>query len=257
LDTRQAIFLFAAGALGGAINAVAGGGSFVAFPALLFTGVAPVAANATNTLALWIGVTASGGAYRNRLNISRRVMVPLIVTSVVGGLAGAVLLIKTPAQTFLRVLPWLLLGATLLFAFGKHLTGRIAAGISHESSDRAVAGASGFELIVAVYGGYFGGGIGIMNLAMLAAMGMTNIHEMNALKVVLGGVINGVAAVTFVVTGSIVWPQALVMTLGAVGGGYLAAHYSQKLPQSWIRGFVISVGAAMTIYFFVRAYGGG
>jgi len=124
----------------GLINAVAGGGSFVAFPALLFTGVAPVAANATNTLALWIGVTASGGAYRKRLNISRRVMVPLIITSVVGGLAGAVLLIKTPAQTFLRVLPWLLLGATLLFAFGKHLTGRIAAGISQESSDRAVAG---------------------------------------------------------------------------------------------------------------------
>ena len=256
MDIRQAIFLFGAGALGGAINAVAGGGSFVAFPALLFTGVAPVSANATNTLALWIGTTASGGAYRKRLNISRRVMVPLIVTSVVGGLAGAVLLIKTPAQTFLRVLPWLLLGATLLFAFGKHLTGRIAAGISHESSDRAVAGASIFELIVAVYGGYFGGGIGIMNLAMLAAMGMTDIHEMNALKVVLGGVINGVAAVAFVVTGSIVWPQALVMIVGAVGGGYLAAHYSQKLPQSWIRGFVICVGAAMTIYFFVRAYGG-
>jgi uncharacterized protein len=256
LDTRQAIFLFTAGALGGAINAVAGGGSFVAFPALLFTGVAPVAANATNTLALWIGVTASGGAYRKRLSISRRVMVPLIITSVVGGLAGAVLLIKTPAQTFLRVLPWLLLGATLLFAFGKHLTGRIAAGISQESSDRAVAGASVFELIVAVYGGYFGGGIGIMNLAMLAAMGMTDIHEMNALKVVLGGVINGVAAVTFVITGAIVWPQALVMTVGAVGGGYLSAHYAQKLPQSWIRGFVIFVGAAMTIYFFWRAYGG-
>ncbi len=256
LDTRQAIFLFAAGALGGAINAVAGGGSFVAFPALLFTGVAPVAANATNTLALWVGVTASGGAYRKRLNISRRVMVPLIVTSVVGGLAGAILLIKTPAQTFLRLLPWLLLGATLLFAFGKHLTGRISAGISHGSSNKAVAGASVFELIVAVYGGYFGGGIGIMNLAMLAAMGMTDIHEMNALKVVLGGVINGVAAATFVMTRAIVWPQAMVMTAGAVGGGYLSAHYSQKLPQSWIRGFVIAIGTAMTIYFFVRAYGG-
>jgi uncharacterized protein len=255
LDTRQAILLFTAGALGGAINAVAGGGSFIAFPALLFTGVAPVAANATNTLALWIGVTASGRAYRKRLNISRRVMVPLIATSVLGGLAGAFLLIKTPAQTFLRVLPWLLLGATLLFAFGKHLTGRISAGISHGASSRAVAGASVFELIVAVYGGYFGGGIGIMNLAMLAAMGMTDIHEMNALKVVLGGVINGVATVTFVVTGAIVWPQAVAMTAGAVGGGYLAAHYSQRLPQAWIRAFVIFVGSAMTIYFLMRAYG--
>jgi uncharacterized protein len=254
LDLRHAIFLAAAGALGGAINAVAGGGSFVAFPALLFTGVPPVPANATNTLALWIGVTASGGAYRKRLNISGRVAVPLILTSIVGGLAGAILLIKTPAQTFLKVLPWLLLGATLLFAFGKHLTGRISAGIAQESSNGAVAGASIFELLVSIYGGYFGGGVGIMNLAMLAALGMTDIHEMNALKVVLGVVINGVAAFTFVVTGAIVWPQAIVMTIGAVAGGYLAAHYAQKLPQSWVKSFVIAVGTVMTVYFFWRAY---
>ncbi len=188
MNLHNAIFLFFAGAIGGAINAVAGGGSFVAFPALLFTGVPPVPANATNTLALWVGTTASGGAYRMKLNIPRRVMFPLIVTSVIGGLAGAILLIKTPAQTFLKVLPWLLLGATLLFAFGKHLTGRISAGISHDSNNAAVAGASIFELFVAVYGGYFGGGIGIMNLAMLAAMGMTDIHAMNKLKVLLGGV---------------------------------------------------------------------
>ena len=213
-----------------------------------------MSANATNTLALWVGVTASGGAYRNRLSISRRVMVPLIVTSVIGGLAGAFLLIKTPAQTFLKVMPWLMFGATLLFAFGKHLTGRIAAGISSDASREAIAGASVFELVVAVYGGYFGGGIGIMNLAMLAAMGMTDIHDMNALKVVLGGVINGVATVTFVITGAIVWPQAIVMTVGAILGGYFAAHYAQKLPQSWIRAFVILVGAAMTVYFFVLGY---
>jgi len=254
LNFHNAIFLFFAGALGGAINAVAGGGSFVAFPALMFTGVAPVSANATNTLALWVGVTASGGAYRNRLSISRRVMIPLILTSVIGGLAGAFLLIKTPAQTFLKVMPWLMLGATLLFAFGKHLTGRIAAGISSDASRGAIAGASVFELVVAIYGGYFGGGIGIMNLAMLAAMGMTDIHDMNALKVVLGGVINGVATATFVITGAIVWPQAIVMTLGAILGGYFGAHYAQKLPQSWIRAFVILVGAAMTVYFFVLGY---
>jgi uncharacterized protein len=254
LDIRQVIFLFAAGALGGAINAVAGGGSFVTFPALLFTGVGPVAANATNTLALWIGVTASGGAYRKHLNISRRVMIPLILTSVVGGLAGAILLVKTPAQTFLRVVPWLLLGATLLFAFGKHLTGRLAAGISHESSNAAVAGASVFELGVAIYGGYFGGGMGIMNLAMLSALGMTDIHAMNALKVVLAGVTNGVATLTFIAAGAILWPQAIVMTLGASLGGYSAAHYAQRLPQSWIRLFVLLVASAMTIYFFVRAY---
>lgn len=226
----------------------------MAFPALLFTGVPPVAANATNTLALWVGVTASGGAYRNRLSISRRVMIPLIATSVIGGLAGALLLIRTPAQTFLKVLPWLLLGATLLFAFGKHLTGRISASISHDASNAALAGATIFELVVAVYGGYFGGGIGIMNLAMLAALGMTDIHAMNALKVVLGGVINGVATVTFVISGTIVWPQAIVMILGAILGGYFAAHWAQKLPQMWIKSFVILVGAGMTVYFFVRAY---
>jgi uncharacterized protein len=254
LSLQHAIFLFFAGALGGAINAVAGGGSFVAFPALLFTGVPPVAANATNTLALWVGTTASGGAYRKQLNIPSRVMVPLIATSVIGGVVGAFLLIKTPAQTFLRVLPWLLLGATLLFAFGKHLTGHISAGIFRESSNSAVAGAAIFELGVAVYGGYFGGGLGIVNLAMLAALGMTDIHAMNKLKVILGAVINGVAAVAFIATGFILWPQAGVMTAGAVLGGYGSAHYAQKLSQLWIRGFVILIGALMTVYFFVLAY---
>jgi uncharacterized membrane protein YfcA len=254
VNLHTAIFLFFAGALGGAINAVAGGGSFVAFPALLFTGVPPVPANATNTLALWLGTTASGGAYREKLNIARRVMIPLVVTSIIGGLAGAFLLINTPAQTFLRVLPWLLLGATLLFAFGKHLTGRISASIAHDASNASVAGASVFELIVAVYGGYFGGGIGIMNLAMLAALGMTDIHAMNKLKVVLGGVINGVAAITFIITGAIVWPQAMVMTAGSLVGGYSSAHYAQKLPQAWVKGFVILVGTAMTIYFFILGY---
>jgi len=254
LNLHNAIFLFFAGALGGAINAVAGGGSFVSFPALLFTGVPPIPANATNTLALWVGTTASGGAYPQKLNISRRVMIPLALTSVLGGLAGAFLLIKTPAQTFLHVLPWLMLGATLLFAFGKHLTGRISAGISHDATNAAVAGASLFELLVAVYGGYFGGGIGIMNLAMLSALGMTDIHAMNKLKVILGGVINGVATITFIVTRAIVWPQAIVMTAGSLLGGYSCAHFAQKLPQSWVKSFVILVGTAMTIYFFIRGY---
>jgi len=254
LSLSHAIFLFFAGALGGAMNAVAGGGSFVAFPALLFTGIAPVPANATNTLSLWVGTTASGGAYRKRFKIPQRVLIPLLIMSFIGGLAGALLLIKTPAQTFLRVIPWLMLGATLLFAFGRHLTGRISAGISHEASNGAVAGASFFELLVATYGGYFGGGIGIMNLALFAALGMTDIHEMNALKIMLVTVINGVAAVTFIATGSVVWPQALVMIVGAACGGYSAAHYAQKLPQHLIRAMVILLGITMTVYFLVKAY---
>jgi uncharacterized membrane protein YfcA len=117
-----------------------------------------------------------------------------------------------------------------------------------------VAVASVYELLVAVYGGYFGGGIGIMNLAMLAALGMTDIHAMNKLKVILVGVINGVATVAFIATGTIVWPQGIVMTIGAILGGYASAHYAQKLPQAWVKSFVILVGCAMTIYFFIRGY---
>jgi uncharacterized membrane protein YfcA len=254
LNLHDAIFLFFAGALGGAINAVAGGGSFLSFPALLFTGAPPVPANATNTLALWVGTAASGGAYREKLNTPRRVMIPLVVTSLVGGLGGALLLIKTPAETFLQILPWLLLGATLLFAFGQHLTGRISAGISHEASNAAVMGASIFQFVVAIYGGYFGGGIGIMNLAMLRALGMTDIHAMNKLKAVLVGIINGVAAFTFIATREILWPRAMVMTIGAILGGYSSAHYAQKVAKAWVRYFVIFVGTAMTIYFFLREY---
>src|SRR2546428_946886 len=225
------IFLFFAGALGGGINAVAGGGSFVAFPALLFTGVPPIPANATNTLALWVGTTASGRAYSQKLNIARRVMIPLVLTSILGGLAGAFLLIKTPAQTFLHVLPWLMLGATLLFAFGKHLTGRISAGISHDATNAAVAGASLFELFVAVYGGYFCGGNGILHLDKLAALGMADIHAMNKLKGILGGDINGVAALTFIPTRAIVWPQATVMIAGPLLGGDSTRPFGPRLPQ--------------------------
>lgn len=250
----QIIFLFVAGALGGALNAVAGGGSFVAFPALLFVGVPPIPANATNTIALWTGVTASGGAYRNRLDVPKRVMVPLLATSLIGGLAGAMLLLKTPAHTFMKVLPWLMLGATLLFVFGKKLARGRASSVARDATTAAIIGASIFELFVAVYGGYFGGGVGIVNLAMLAAVGMTDIHAMNALKSVLGIVINGVAAVAFVVARAVYWPQAIAMIAGAVAGGYFGAHYAQKLPQLWIRRFVIAVGFSMTAYFFVKAY---
>lgn len=246
--------LFVAGIVGGVLNAVAGGGSFVAFPALLFTGVPPIPANATNALALWTGVTASGGAYRKRLDVPTRVLLPLLVTSFVGGIIGAFLLLLTPAHTFMRVLPWLMLGATLLFIFGKRLAGRRASSVGHDASTAAIVGASVFELAVAVYGGYFGGGMGIVNLAMLAAVGMTDIHAMNALKSVLGIAINGVAVVVFVLKGAIYWPQAVVMIAGALVGGYFGAHYAQKMPQTWIRGFVILVGAGMTVYFFVKAY---
>ncbi len=254
MDLHTHIFLFVAGVLGGALNAVAGGGSFIAFPALMFSGVAPISANATNTVALWVGVTASTGAYRKHLDISRRVMIPLAVTSVVGGITGAFLLLRTPAHTFLRVLPWLMLGATLLFVFGGRLARGSKSGLGHDASTRAIVAAAIFELVVAVYGGYFGGGVGILNLAMLATLGMTDIHAMNALKVVLGGIINGTAVVTFAFKGAIAWKPGVIMIVGAIVGGYFGAHYAQKLPQAWIRAFVIVVGTAMTGYFLWKAY---
>jgi uncharacterized membrane protein YfcA len=181
-------------------------------------------------------------------------MIPLAVTSVIGGVAGAFLLLHTPAQTFLRVLPWLMLGATLLFIFGNRLGRGSGNSIARDASTKAVVVASLLELVFAVYGGYFGGGVGILNLAMLAVLGMTDIHAMNALKVVLGGIINGIAVITFILAGAVVWKQGSVVIVGAVFGGYFGAHYAQKLPGVWIRRFVIAVGTSMTAYFFWKGY---
>jgi uncharacterized membrane protein YfcA len=254
LTLQAAILLFLAGVLGGALNAVAGGGSFIAFPALLFAGVPAIPANATSTIALWTAAVASGGAYRSRLNVPKRIFIPLLIVSLIGGLAGAFLLLKTPAHTFMRVLPWLTLGATLLFAFGNKLAGRRGSVLEGDTTTTALAVATVFQLVVAVYGGYFGGGMGIVMLAMLAALGMTDIHAMNALKSVMGGVINGVAVLAFIAAGAIYWWHGMVMIGGAIAGGYAGAHYAQKVPRAWIRWFVVLVGVGMTIYFFVKAY---
>ena len=238
--------------LGGAINSVAGGGGFIAFPALLFTGVPPIAANATQTVALWCGVTASSRAYREHLNIPRRLLIPLLITSVIGGLGGAYLLLHTPAHTFQRLIPWLMLAATLLFALGPWIVPRRSS-LAHDASSASIAGASLFELVVSIYGGYFGGGLGIMNLAMLSAIGMTDIHAMNALKALLGSVINGTAVLAFIAARAIYWAKGFVMIVGAITGGYFGAHYAQKIPQKFVRTFVILVGTSMTLYFFLRS----
>jgi uncharacterized protein len=254
LTLHTAIFLFLAGVLGAALNSVAGGGSFIAFPALLFSGVPPIPANATNTIALWTGAAASGGAYRSRLDVPRRVMIPLLTASLIGGVTGALLLLRTPAHTFMRVLPWLTLGATLLFAFGKKLARGRKSVVEHDAAPAALFGATMFQFAVAIYGGYFGGGMGIIMLAMLATLGMTDIHAMNALKSVMGFVINGVAVVTFVAWHAIYWKQGIIMIIGGIAGGYLGAHYAMKIPQIWIRYFVVLVGTGMTIYFFWMSY---
>lgn len=254
LSAQNAILLFAAALLGGALNAVAGGGSFIAFPTLLFTGVPPVPANATNTVALWTGLAFSGGAFRHHLKVRRSVLVALTTSSLIGGMAGALLLLRTPAHTFLKILPWLMLVATLLFIFGPKLMRGDRSTIAREPRTAAIVSAALFQLCVGVYGGYFGGGMGFVILAMLTAFGMADIHEMNALKIVLSSSTNGIAVLIFVVKHAVYWPQAVVMICGAALGGYFGAHYSLRLPQFWVRSFVIAIGAGMTAYFFLRAY---
>ncbi len=257
LHLSQAILLFFAAAIAGTLNAVAGGGSFVSFPVLLFTGVPAVQANATNTVALWPGLAASTVAYLKRLNAPLRVLVPLLLTSVAGGWAGALLLLKTPQHTFLHLVPWLLLSGTLLFAFGNRL--RALAGRAAVIDDlgaiswQAITIISILELLVAVYGGYFGAGIGFMTLAMLAALGMRDIHAMGALRTLLAVAINAAAVVTFIVARAVLWPQCVVMITGALTGGWFGAHYAQKADPGKVRYLVIGTGLVMTAYFFVTA----
>jgi hypothetical protein len=252
LNPQNTLLLFFAALLGGTLNAVAGGGSFVSFPTLLFIGVPAVPANATNTVALWIGLIFSGGAFRHHLRVRRRVLWSLVAVSLAGGVVGALLLLRTPGQTFLKILPWLMLFAVLLFIFGPKLSRNVR--IVQNPSGKAILAASLFQLLVAIYGGYFGGGMGFVILAMLTAFGMADIHEMNAFKIVLSSATNGIAVIIFIVRHAVYWPQALVMILGAALGGYFGAHYSLRLPPLWVRWFVIAVGAGMTTYFFVRAY---
>jgi uncharacterized protein len=248
-----AAWLFLAAVLGGALNAVAGGGSFITFPSLLFSGVPAVPANATNTVALWTGLVFSGGAFRRHLKVKRRIVVALVCASLAGGTIGATLLMHSSAHTFLRVLPWLMLAATLLFIFGRRLIRPRETGI-HQTTNAALLTASLFQFVVAIYGGYFGGGMGFVILAMLSVFGMADIHEMNAFKTVLSSAVNGIAVVVFTASRAVYWRQAGVMLVGAALGGYFGAHYSLRLPQKWVRWFVIAVGSGMTAYFFYRAY---
>ncbi|MGA8617021.1 MAG: sulfite exporter TauE/SafE family protein [Candidatus Sulfotelmatobacter sp.] len=253
----QAIFLFFAAMVAGTLNALAGGGSFISFPALLFLRVPAVAANATNTVALWPGLAASTLAYLKRLNAPLRLLIPLLVTSLAGGWAGALLLLKTPQHTFLHLIPWLLLAGTLLFAFGNSI--RTIAGKSavidnlHATSWTAIAVSSLVELLVAIYGGYFGAGIGFITLGMLTALGMRDIHAMGAIRTLLAATINAAAVLTFILEGAVLWRHCAVMVAGALAGGWFGAHFAQKADPRKVRAFVIALGIAMSAYFFATA----
>jgi uncharacterized membrane protein YfcA len=260
----HAVFLMCAGMLAGALNSVAGGGGFIGFPSMLFVGISPIEANASQTIALWPGGVASIGAYwREYTPENRTLLWPMFITSFVGALAGALLLLNTPQKTFVRLIPWLLLTATLLFAFGgeviRFIRRRAAAdhapravGERERVSKLAIVGGTAVQLAFAVYIGYFGAGAGILILSLLTLMGFERIHSMNATKVILVAIANGVAVVTFVLAHKVEWPQAIIMMLGSIVGGYVGAWYSQKLDPKHVRHFVIFVGASMTAYFFLK-----
>jgi uncharacterized membrane protein YfcA len=249
---HELFILFLVGCAAGGVNALAGGGGFISFPTLLFFGVPPVNANASGTVAMWPGTLASTGAYWDGLKDDLRKVWPLAIVSALGGILGALLLLKTPQHTFLRLIPWLTLGATILFIFSRRLTRWIQREERRPHSKIVLAAATLLQLVVAVYIGYYGAGAGVVILAMLAVMGMEDIHSMNGLKTLLASCANGVAVITFIAARTVWWPQTLVMLIGAVLGGYGAAWYAQRLPQMFVRGFVIAVGLAMSAYFFWR-----
>jgi hypothetical protein len=250
----HALLLFAAALLAGAMNSVAGGGSFFSFPALIFTGVLPIPANATNTVAVWPGSVASVASYWRRLPRAPRVMAPLIAISLIGGTLGAVVLLHTPQATFMKLVPYLFGVATLLFAFGKRLTAKLGGWVKHSGpvSWPTIVGLTGVQLFIALYGGFFGGGMGILMLAMLEMIHLEDIHAMNGLKALLGTAINGAAVVTFIAARQVAWPQAILMLIAAVLGGYYGAHYAQKVDPRWVRAVVICVGTGMSLYFLWR-----
>lgn len=248
--------LVVAAVLGGALNSVAGGGSFLTFPSLVFAGVPPVPANATNTLALWPASPAAAFAYRHELKQARSWLYGLSAISAIGGFVGALLLLRTPNPVFMRLLPGLMLVAALIFSAGGRLSEHVRGLSSRLPGGHTATLVLGgvVQLVIAAYGGYFGGGIGIMMLAAFSALGMTDIHVMNALKSSLATLINLVAIVVFVVKGAIVLEPALIMVVAATLGGYFGARTARKVDPKWVRRFVLVVAWTMTAYFAWRAY---
>ena len=246
--------LFFAAVVAGAINSVAGGGSFVSFPSLLFIGIPPVNANATNTVALWPGQVASIGAYRAELEkLPWRSVMPLLITGILGGIFGAWVLLKTPQKTFMSLVPWLMLVATLIFMLSGKITQWVRRRASeHHTTEFATGRGIFIQIFIAFYIGYFGAGAGILILAMLALLGMDQIHTMNALKALLTTVSNGVAMLMFVVSHAVYWPETILMVIGSILGGYFGAHFAQKTKPENVRRIVIVIGFVLAAYFFAQ-----
>jgi uncharacterized membrane protein YfcA len=249
------IGLFIAAMLGGALNAIAGGGSLISFPSLVAFGVLTVPANATNTAALWPGSIGSVFGFWNEVRQQRRLVLLLLVPSLLGGLLGAFVLVNTPEAIFRRVVPFLVLFATLLFAardwFARIGKPSPASGEEHIS---LVSGVWGFlfQIVIATYGGYFGAGQSIMMMASLSIMGLRDLHRINGLKTALAVSVNGIALVFFALRGIVVWELALIMGVGAIVGGYAAARLSKRVSQRLLRAFVIAVGLLVSGWLLVK-----
>lgn len=240
-----------AGFAAGALNAVAGGGTFLTFPTLVWLGVPTVAANATATFSVLPGYVSSAWAFRHDIRAQGTLGLAMVIAiAVLAGLFGAGLLIVTTDAAFSGIVPWLLLISTLLFAAGPALTRHLAR--------RGVGAAgplvSGIAIAaVSVYGGYFNGGLGIMLLAVFGLLGFSDLHAMNGLKNVLSAILSLTSALAFMFAGLIVWEAAIPMALAATAGGYAGARLSRLVTnQVWLRGFVVLVGAVMTGLFFLR-----
>jgi uncharacterized protein len=244
------LLLILAAFAAGIINSVAGGGSFFTFPALVFTGVPSIVANASSTLALLPGSLASAWAYRDDFRKTQGFPLrPMLVVSLAGGITGALLLLYTPQRTFDSVIPWLMLASTFLFAFGPRISPMLKRAF-HIGAVTVVV----IQFLVAIYGGYFGGAVGIVMLATWSAFGLTDIHIMNANKTVLAAAMNGVAVILFILAHKIWWPQTLAMLVAAVIGGYIGARSAKKVNQKYLRAAIIVTSVAITIAFFLRQY---
>lgn len=248
----ETLVLLAAAFVAGALNAVAGGGSFLTLPALVLTGVPPVMANATGTVALLPGYLAGAWGFREDwqappgLTLTR-----LMGLSVLGGALGAAALLFTPDAAFRRIVPWLLLAATAMFAMAPRLrewTSRATGGPAAPSAWKAAAGV----LAVAAYGGYFNGGLGILLLALFGLLGQTQLNAMNGMKNLVSAVLTAIAVLIYAAGGLVLWPQALMMMVAATLGGYGGARVARRIPAPWLRAGIVTTGLVMAALFFWR-----
>ncbi|SLN73882.1 hypothetical protein ROA7450_04181 [Roseovarius albus] len=233
----------------GVLNAIAGGGSFLTFPALVFIGVPPIAANATSAVAVFPGYLSGAAGFLSEIKaFDRRELYWLLGLSVIGGVAGALLLLVTPSEVFSFIVPWLLLFATLLFAFDK----KIRAWTKGDKGTNPI-GKTAATLAVTTYGGYFNGGLGIVLLALFSGLGFRDMNLMNGLKNALSFILSGASVVTFLLAGIVYMREAAIMMIAATIGGYVGARLARKLPVPVIRAIVIMVGLSMTVVFLARS----